>query len=249
VRWAEALPTVAVMSALLSAVEEFLLPARCAACGAAGVPVLCEPCLLRLHGHALPDLGTVLLAAGVVAVGAYAYDGIAGEIVRRVKVGGCWAAASGLGELMRARMELPPPSSVPTTWVPSTRRRRRERGVELPRLLAGRGAVPLLAARGERPDQTSLGADARRRNPLDAFVARGRAPPAVVLVDDVRTTGATATAAALALRAAGARRVVVATFAVAGVAQVAGPSSDGRRPSAVAPDGRSSVSSGSSAMR
>ena len=38
----------------------------------------------------------------------------------------------------------------------------------------------------------------------------------MVLVDDVRTTGATATAAALALRAAGARRVLVVTFAVGG---------------------------------
>jgi predicted amidophosphoribosyltransferase len=40
-------------------------------------------------------------------------------------------------------------------------------------------------------------------------------PAAVVLVDDVRTTGATATAAARALQVAGARRVLVVTFSVA----------------------------------
>lgn len=204
------------MRKLLSAVEEFLLPMLCVACGAVGVGVLCGPCTLRLHSYALPGFAAEHLADGVIAVGAYAYDGVVAEIVRRLKIGGCWAAAASLGEIMWRRLELPPPEVVPVTWVPSTRRRLRERGVEVPRLLAGRGAVPLLLARGDRPDQTSLDAAQRLRNPRDAFVARGRSPPAVVLVDDVRTTGATATAAALALRAAGAHRVVVVTFAVGG---------------------------------
>ncbi|MGI8730404.1 MAG: ComF family protein, partial [Solirubrobacteraceae bacterium] len=45
------------------------------------------------------------------------------------------------------------------------------------------------------------------------FAARGPAPPQVVLVDDVHTTGATLSACASALRAAGARRVVAVTWA------------------------------------
>jgi predicted amidophosphoribosyltransferase len=133
-----------------------------------------------------------------------------------MKVGGRWAAASWLGAALRRRLGLPSPSEMPTTWVPSTSRRRRERGIELPRLLAGPGAVSLLAATGERPDQTTLSARARRGSRHGAFRAPGPVPPSVVVVDDVRTTGATATAAAEALRAAGARRVVVATFAVGG---------------------------------
>jgi len=45
------------------------------------------------------------------------------------------------------------------------------------------------------------------------FAGRGPVPGRVVLVDDVYTTGATVGAAASALRAAGARRVDVVTFA------------------------------------
>jgi predicted amidophosphoribosyltransferase len=45
------------------------------------------------------------------------------------------------------------------------------------------------------------------------FQATGEAPGAVVLVDDVYTSGATVSAAATALRKAGARRVEVVTFA------------------------------------
>jgi predicted amidophosphoribosyltransferase len=46
-----------------------------------------------------------------------------------------------------------------------------------------------------------------------AFRASRDVPRQIVLVDDVYTSGATANAAASALRAAGARRVEVVTFA------------------------------------
>jgi predicted amidophosphoribosyltransferase len=45
------------------------------------------------------------------------------------------------------------------------------------------------------------------------FRATGKAPGTLVLVDDVYTTGATVSAAATALRKAGARRIEVVTFA------------------------------------
>ena len=61
--------------------------------------------------------------------------------------------------------------------------------------------------------QTGLGLDGRRRNVIGAFAPRRQVPPAVLLVDDVYTTGATASAAASALRAGGARAVRVVTFA------------------------------------
>ena len=191
-----------------------LLPPRCAACGAPARGGLCPPChaegeLLRLA----PD-DVALLADAVAAVGCYAYDGVIRDAVRGMKLGARHAAARPLGSELRSHPAVPP--AWPVTWVPSTRRKLRQRGVEMTRLLAGAEAVPLLKRVADRPDQTTLDAQARRTSPIGAFAALGTAPRDVVLIDDVRTTGATALAASYALLDAGARRVLVATFAVGG---------------------------------
>ncbi len=194
---------------------DLLLPRRCPGCGSPAERPLCPACLAAAARLALPDRTPVELAPGVAAVAAFSYDGVIADAVRTVKAGGSHASARGLGDLMRHVLRLP---DAPTTWVPSSRRRLRERGVEIPRLLAGPRAAAMLVRPVDRPDQTTLGPAARRASPRGSFAARAGTvpPPAVILVDDVRTTGATAGAAATALRAAGARRVLVATFAVAG---------------------------------
>lgn len=61
--------------------------------------------------------------------------------------------------------------------------------------------------------QTGLPLAERRRNVRGAFGATAGPPSAIVLVDDVYTTGATVNAAAGALRAAGADAVYVVTLA------------------------------------
>jgi predicted amidophosphoribosyltransferase len=76
--------------------------------------------------------------------------------------------------------------------------------------------LPLIGALGRTrapKRQRGLSLGERRRNVAGTFTANGRVPGSLVLVDDVYTTGSTASAAASALRRAGARRVEVVTFA------------------------------------
>jgi predicted amidophosphoribosyltransferase len=75
---------------------------------------------------------------------------------------------------------------------------------------------PLVLSRGrERVPQAGLRLADRLRNVEDAFrVPRGKTVPArVLLMDDVYTSGATARAAASALKSAGADHIVVLTIA------------------------------------
>ncbi|HQR47417.1 MAG TPA: phosphoribosyltransferase family protein, partial [Thermoanaerobaculia bacterium] len=105
--------------------------------------------------------------------------------------------------------------------IPSPRRRNRERGYDPAALLgeelARRLDLPLLPALSrvkETPPQSRLTAAERRANVAGAFRARASAAGrSLLVVDDVLTTGATAFAAAEALRAAGARRVALAVLA------------------------------------
>jgi predicted amidophosphoribosyltransferase len=210
---------------------DLLLPQRCVACGAPGTQ-LCASCfeaLPRLRGPrcercCAPTVWPVRRCrecagrrlAFSSARSAVAYD----EAVRRLfhawKERGLRHLCVAAAEITAAALE---PTSEPLVYVPPDPERLRGRGhhpaESFARELAVRWNVPILAllsrARGAAR-QRGLTLPERRANVRGAFTA-GRSPPAVVLVDDVYTTGATANAAASALRRAGARRVEVVTFA------------------------------------
>jgi predicted amidophosphoribosyltransferase len=121
-------------------------------------------------------------------------------------------------ELVVAHVERPAADVI--AYIPPDAVRQLERGhhpaERLAAELAQRWQLPveaLLTRRGTIARQAGLGLAERRRNVRGAFTAVTRCPAAVVLVDDVYTTGATAAAAAGALRGAGAGTVQVITFA------------------------------------
>ncbi len=155
------------------------------------------------------------------------YDGLLREVILRLKkqrgeglaemLGECWARA----EAARfASLNFDAVVPVPLHW-----RRRWQRGYNqsaaLCRGLATFLRVPYhpswLRRVRHTPKQTSRPTPAERKaNVRDAFRARSGAPLAgrtILLVDDVMTTGATASEAARALRAGGASRVFVAVLA------------------------------------
>ncbi len=193
---------------------DLVLPQLCAACGHRGTG-LCRDCRRAADALRLPDGEPVRIGPAVMAVAAFRYDGVIARAIRTVKRPGHHAAAGHLGTLLWTEIgdAIGGASRWPRTWVPSTRSRLRHRGADIPRLLAGPGAVRLLRRVRQRNDQTELTAGERRALPVGDFRSGYAVPPHVVLVDDVRTTGSTATAAASALQGAGAARVLVVSLA------------------------------------
>ena len=115
---------------------------------------------------------------------------------------------------------VPRPEAAALTFVPPDRDRNLRRGYHpaerLAHELGERWELPvesLVTRAGSSRRQRGLSRDDRRRNVRGAFAPARPAPTRVALVDDVYTSGATANAAASALRKGGARHVDVVTFA------------------------------------
>ncbi len=199
---------------MAAALLDLVLPERCAACGRRGTG-LCGDCRCAAAPLRLAGGDPVRFGPAMVAVAAFRYDGVIARAIRTIKRPGQHAAAVHLGALLWTEIDdiIAEAARWPRTWVPATRARRRHRGTEVPRLLAGPGAVRLLRRVRQQADQTQLSAAQRRALPAGDFRPGSAVPPHVVLVDDVRTTGATAVAAASALRDGGAARILIVSLA------------------------------------
>jgi predicted amidophosphoribosyltransferase len=209
---------------------DLVLPQRCVVCRRVGGQLCgdCRAALPRLQPPWCDRCGTPTAwpvtrcrecagrrLAFARARSAVAYDDAVRKLVGAWKEAALRRLAAAAAELVADTLD---PAETPLTFVPPDPDRRRHRGdhaaASLARELAARWDVPVLTLLERRPGrrQRGLGRAERRANVRGAFTSRP-APRRVVLVDDVYTSGATANAAASALRGAGARRVEVVTFA------------------------------------
>lgn len=190
-----------------------LFPVDCAGCGAHDRP-LCDSCRALVNPAVTPRP----TRGALVVHTALRYEAEVRRMVLAFKEEGRTDLARPLGYALGAAVERARgDDDAVVVPVPTSRESYRERGFDPLRLLVRRSGIPherlLVAARATRA-QKALGLEERAHNLRGALAARRPlAGRAVVLVDDVLTTGATLDEAARAVREAGGRVVGAATLA------------------------------------
>ena len=211
---------------------DLLFPRWCVGCGREG-DFICPACLKSLP-HINPPLcprcGQPQLNAVIcpVCVGwpasiegiraPFKFDGAIRRAIHEFKYNNLRAMAALLGQRLGDYLAANPLPAEVLVPVPLHRKRLRERGYNQSRLLAlelaGLSGLPLVddclvRQRCTTPQIRTPDVDERRRNVADAFACRDRRleDRAVLLIDDVATSGATLDACARTLKEAGASSV------------------------------------------
>ena len=200
---------------------QFLFPEPCCHCGQGPALcgwLLCGDCRpsLRLRPREL-DGGGMVRQAWFLAP----YNGPVGSLVRRTKYRPDPAMMARLAGLLAGSLPaLPPVCAV--VHVPTSARRRMRRGFDQAAVLAEAAARRMdrphrfLLRRHDPGEQAGRSPAARKAGLSFRFSARGQVPREILLVDDVRTTGSTLDACAMALLGAGCRSVYAVVLASAG---------------------------------
>lgn len=191
---------VKILSVVLSKVAGmWLFQNTCVVCNepASGV---CGACVDQLAPPEVPPLLAVDTATVLCS-----YEGVGAELVTAIKYENRRQALSPLVDALAATLHS---NFDAVVAVPSHPVRRRERGFDVPELIAKRLSKRLgvpVARPLTRVDNGAQQGRGRAERQGVEFRASDRVPERILLVDDVVTTGATAVACALTLGLAGAR--------------------------------------------
>ena len=202
-------------------IVQLLAPPRCGICECEGA-LLCAEC----RAEWLPDRTVALPAGSLTASAALGpYEGGLGVAIRSMKYAGVQGLARELGAaLLPAIRQVArrAPYQVTLVPIPTDTHRVHERGFDHAALLAhaageaARLPVRSLLTRVRATDPlhgASRSARAEIMRGAMLCADEGEPPSAVVLIDDIQTSGATAREAARALRVAGVRWIAVASVA------------------------------------
>ena len=212
---------------LVDLILEFLFPSKCVLCAKIlnkGELDLCRSCRTEISDHPKSKNAIQFLASWTVL---WYYEGNVRQSLLRYKFNNRRSYAASYGRLLAMKLlqEYPDGFDV-LTWIPISAQRKQERGYDQVELLAeavatelGMEAVPALRKIRNNPPQSGItGSAERRANVLGVYqaVASDRIlGKRVLLLDDIITTGATASEAARVLLTAGADTVTCAAVAAA----------------------------------
>ncbi len=214
------------MRALLRPVIDILFPPKCVFCRRLLPDSSTYACALCQKQLPVTEGKDVFLSGKFISTGIAPlwYKDMVRSSVLRFKFGKRSIYARAYGHYMAQCVveHLEPPDII--TWVPVSRQRLRSRGYDQAQLLAqdlaGRLDIPLAALlikTVDNPAQSSLkDKAARRANVLGVYRAADpelMAGKCVLLVDDVFTTGSTASECSRVLLTAGAKKVNCVVFA------------------------------------